>query len=142
MARAVKSVTNGCTCQHCKPPSFNLLRAAVYHPPIRFHRASAESAKAENFRLGDLLSLPVDRDKDPRRADDSRRRTTFGMRIRGGWLLCSVPPACPHPAFLSRTRLYIDPSYSKSKFAVRMNLTTGDANFGSTTASSSRYVTL
>lgn len=36
-----QGVTNECTCQHCKPPSFNLLRAGVHqalYPPVFQHQ--------------------------------------------------------------------------------------------------------
>lgn len=59
-------MTNGCTCQHYKPPSFNLLRAAVYHP---LPSASIASARRKTSVTGASVSSPrrrrfADRDKD------------------------------------------------------------------------------
>ncbi|EZA59040.1 hypothetical protein X777_17000, partial [Ooceraea biroi] len=39
---------------HCKPPSFNLLRAAVYHPPIRFQR---EESPPRLWLMAEVLKL-------------------------------------------------------------------------------------
>ena len=54
-------MTNECTCQHCKPPSFNLLRAAVYHPrALLCSRVSYQGGtKAENFPSSAYLPLSL-----------------------------------------------------------------------------------
>ncbi|EGI68206.1 hypothetical protein G5I_03302 [Acromyrmex echinatior] len=48
---------------HCKPPSFNLLRAAVYHPPIPFRW---ERGETENFRPEEVFSQVLITTKTPR----------------------------------------------------------------------------
>lgn len=48
-----QGVTNECTCQHCKPPSFNLLRAGVYQP---LHPPPSEGGKTSTSTYAEELS--------------------------------------------------------------------------------------
>lgn len=95
-------MTNGCTCQHCKPPSFNLLRAAVYHRAIRRRRRRGE-AKRKTSVARDLprrgLIAAAATPRFARRHKAARDKRSRGMTIQSDCAspstLIAVFSSCP-----------------------------------------------